>query len=395
MTPLCIVLIVLTSLVTLIWFSRHLMIRRERRTGFVLDENYPIAGDLPPLHIFVAAKDEEANIATCLRGLLAQDYPDLRVTVIDDRSADRTGEIARGIAAEDRRVSVMRIESLPEGWMGKSHAMHRAIAAAGGDWLLMTDADCEFTSPRCLSTAMSYALATGSDLLSVLPLLKTASTWEHIIQPVCGGVMMIWFHPDKVNDPARPNAYANGAFMLMKRSAYEAVGTHEAIRDRANEDMHLAAMVKQAGLRLRVVRNDGLYAVRMYTGFLQIVRGWTRIFYGTFVTFRRILVSMIVMVMVSLWPWLMLATGVSGGLLAGGCWWILAAAAAGAAVVQMTVIWRFFGILKTPRALCITYPIGSFIVLAILANAMGKLRRGARLVWRSTSYTRGTGSGVR
>ena len=129
-------------------------------------------------------------------------------------------------------------------------------------------------------------------MLSVLPILEMKGFWENVVQPVSGGVMMIWFKPDSVNDPKKRAAYANGAFMMIRREAYEKVGTHEALKDKLNEDMHMALRVKQGGGAVRVVRNDGLCVVRMYTSLREIVRGWSRIYLGTFGTLGRLLATL-------------------------------------------------------------------------------------------------------
>ncbi len=388
MTVLCWIGFALALAVTLVWLSRHLMIRRERLHGVVLTDDGQVDPDLlGPLEIVVAAKDEQENIEACLRSLLAQDYPDLHLTVIDDRSEDQTRQIVHRIAAEDARVEVIEIDRLPDGWIGKNHAMHVGVGRTERPWVLMTDADCVFQSPRALAIAMTHARGTGAEMLSVLPRLVTRSFWEHVIQPVCGGVMMIWFHPDKVNDPDLPNAYANGAFILVERETYLRAGGHEAVRREANEDMRLALNVKRGGGALRVVRNQGLYAVRMYEGLGQIVAGWTRIFYGTFGTLRRLGLSLLAVVLVSLYPWIAVASGV-GAVAAGasGCWLWLLGAGLLALGVQMTVIWRFYGIVEVPRVLCVTYGLGSLMTAWILLRSMGKLRPGARLTWRGTSY---------
>ena len=194
-----------------------------------------------------------------------------------------------------------------------NNAMQTAVASTDSEWICMTDADCVQTSRRTLSVAMRYALDNGADLLSVLPNLEMRGFWENVVQPICGGIMMIWFRPDKVNSPTKPNAYANGAFMLMRRSAYQAVGTHEAVKDEVNEDMHLARQAKRLGLRLRVLRGGGMYRVRMYTGLGQIWRGWSRIFYGCFGTFPRLLVSVVMLSIFSLSPYLsLLASPLAG-----------------------------------------------------------------------------------
>ncbi len=380
-------------IVAIVWSTRHWLIGREARRNCVLTpDSPPLEGPRPRVSIFVAAKDEEQNITHCLTTLLGQDYDPFDVTVIDDRSTDRTAEFAQGLARRDARLHVMHVDQLPEGWCGKCHAMWKGVATTDSPWIVLTDADCRQLSPRTLSVAMRYATDTGADMLSVLPVLDMRSFWENVVQPVCGGVMMIWFQPDKVNDPAKPNAYANGAFILMKRSTYQAIGTHAAVRDKLMEDMHLAARVKQAGLKLRVVRSRGLYSVRMYTSLGQIFRGWSRIFFGTFGTLPRLTVSLVVMLLMGLLPYVSAIAGLSAAFGGAGGWWAAAGLAGlGAVAMQLSVIYRFYKIVGAQELLAWSYPIGAGVVVASLLMGMSKHRRGAAVVWRNTRYTKPPG----
>jgi hypothetical protein len=238
---------------------------------------------------------------------------------------------------------------------------------------------------------MQLALAEGADLLSVLPNLEMKGFWENVVQPVCGGIMVIWFHPDKVNDPARPHAYANGAFMLMRRSAYEAVGRHEAVKDQVNEDMHLAERLKRQGRRLRVVRNEGLYLVRMYTSLRGILRGWSRIFYGTFGTLRRLTLSLFVLAFMGLLPYTAALIGLIAAATGGrprGPLLALGLVGAAAAAMQITVVRRFRRLTGGRPELAWTYALGCVVAALALMGAVGKLRRGSQVTWRNTTYTR-------
>jgi len=392
MTILAGVLLALTSVVGAVWASRHVLVRAERRKGLLLTEASPGPPDeAPRIAVMVAAKDEAANIETCVRTMLDQDYPNFELIVCNDRSEDGTAGIVERIATEDSRLRLVNITELPDGWCGKNNAMQTGIAATDAPWICMTDADCWQTSRRTLSVAMQYALDTGADLLSVLPNLEMRGFWENVIQPVCSGVMMIWFNPDKVNDPSRPNAYANGAFMLIKRSAYEAVGTHEAVKDQVNEDMHMAALVKQAGLKLRVIRNRGLYKVRMYTSLRQIIRGWARIFYGTFGTLRRLSLSLLALTVMGLLPYAAGAVGLvaAGRPVASALWLACGIAGAAAAALQISVIFRFYALVGARKGLAWTYPLGCAMAMAALVISLTKLRSGARVTWRGTTYRSG------
>jgi len=386
----CIVLTVFSVLVTLLWISRHVMICQQQRSERMLGPDSPGPGDNRPLiSVMVAAKDEESCIEKCVRSMLDQDYPNFEMIVCNDRSDDNTAAIVEKIAAEDSRLKLVNITELPEGWCGKNNAMQTGIAQAKGDWICMIDADCRQTSNRTLSVAIEHAMTNDIDLFSILPDLEMKGFWEKAIQPVCSGVMMIWFSPDKVNNPKKRNAYANGAFMLIRRDAYESVGTHEAVKDQVNEDMHMADRLKSSGKKLKVLRGDGLYKVRMYTSFKQIIRGWSRIFFGTFGTLKRLTISFLLMAVMGLLPYAaalvgLLAYGASGSATALVC----GIAGLAGVVMQLSVIFRYYRLLGNAGVLAITYSMACVITLVVIVISMTKLRKGATVTWKSTSYAK-------
>ncbi|MBI5723234.1 MAG: glycosyltransferase [Planctomycetes bacterium] len=391
MWNLCFILCGLMGLIFLVWISRHLMILSQKRRGFVLGVKSPGPPDpAPPLTVIVAAKDEEENIGPCFKSLLDQDYPNMELIACNDRSTDRTLDILRDLAAKDSRLKVINIDSLPQGWQGKSNAMQIGISQSTGEYVCMLDADCRLTSVRTFSAAMQYVVGNKVDMLSMLPTLEMKSFWENTVQPVCGGLMMIWFHPDKVNNPSKKAAYANGAFMFMPRKAYQAIGTHEAVKDSLNEDIHLAELVKQKGLNLKVVRNSGLFVSRMYTSLGGIISGWTRIFYGSFRTFRRIFASLMLLFTMSLLPYLLTILGFV--LWGAGChpsdgWLYVGLAGAAASAMQISVAFHFYAFARGRPIYALTYPLGGLVAFWCLVCAIGKLRKGSTVTWRGTSYT--------
>jgi glycosyltransferase involved in cell wall biosynthesis len=375
----------ITILVGMAWLKRHFDLNRGKREPILSEAQAgPALTSLPPLTVLVAAKDEEANIERCVRGLLAQDYSRLQVIAINDRSSDQTGVILDQLAAADPRLLALHVRELASGWFGKNHAMHLGVQHATGEYLCFTDADCTFDSTRLLSSAMRFALTEKSDLLSVLPRLEAGTFWERVVQPVAGAVMVFWFPPQAVNDPASKRAYANGAFMLMSRAVYDRLGGHEPIKATLNEDMHLARRSKDLGLRLRVIRGGDLYRVRMYTGIVQIWRGWSRIFYGCFGTFPRLLVSVLMLAIFSVGPYVTLGLAPLAG--AGG--WPLALAAGFAIAAQQSVMWRFYSVTGNGAPWAATYPIGAAICLAMTLNSMRRLV-GTTTTWRGTQYSGG------
>jgi cellulose synthase/poly-beta-1,6-N-acetylglucosamine synthase-like glycosyltransferase len=369
----------------LVWLRRHLHINAAHDEPILsaADANAPGA-PLPRLSVLVAAKDEEANIGTCLAGLLKQDYPDFEVIAANDRSSDRTAEIIDRIAARDPRVTPVHIRHLPEGWGGKNHAMHNAVARAAGEYFCFTDADCRYHDPALLRAAMRFAQRAGVDLLSVLPRLDADTFWERVVQPPAGAVMVYWFPPGAVNNPKSPTAYANGAFMLMSRDAYGRIGGHSEARSQLNEDMHFAQRAKAEGLVLKVIRGGGMYSVRMYSGLKQIWNGWTRIFYCCFGTLPKLIVSVLFLGVFSVLPTVSLLLSPLAGPSAAG----IALASSFAVLLQQTVLWRFYRISDTPPVWAVTYPLGAGLCLLITLNATARYA-GVRTKWRGTTYSGG------
>ena len=193
-------------------------------------------------------RNEEASIRRCIESCLGQNYANFSVVAVDDRSTDRTGAILDEMALADPRLKVgacycSRIAFAP-GWTGKNHAAWMGVQQAEGDWLLFVDSDAT-VKPDALATMMAGAEARGADLVSLVPCLETPNFWEQLIVPVAG--LFASFLDRGLHEP-----YAYGWFMLFRRTMYDKVGGHEAIRDVLNDDKVLAARVHQAGGKPRV-----------------------------------------------------------------------------------------------------------------------------------------------
>ncbi len=205
--------------------------------------------------VIVAARDEEARIEQTVRRLLAQRSVELELIVVDDRSADRTGEILKQLAKEDSRLKVLRVDALPEGWLGKCHACHVGALAAKGDWILFTDADC-WSEPDVMLRALLVAQREQADHVTLTsglavtsPGLRAGSLLFHLS-------IAHWF--SGVNRD-RPRAHVGfGAFNLVRASAYRQCGGYEALRLCVIDDLKLGLLLRRAGKRTRafVAGND-------------------------------------------------------------------------------------------------------------------------------------------
>jgi glycosyltransferase involved in cell wall biosynthesis len=348
--------------------------------------------DPPRVTAIIPAKDEEATLADCLRSVSSQSYPNLEILVVDDRSADRTGAIAREAAALDHRVRVLTVTALPPGWTGKAHALHAASAEARGEWLWFLDAD-TLHVPDSLSIVMEYARANRAELASLLPEMRCGTYWERVVQPLMGIVLMRSFPLFRVNDDRSRAAFANGQYIVVHRPAYDAAGGHEAVRDRFVEDIHIARRIKALGHPIRTAVSTEISSTRMYTGLPQIVRGWSRILYDALDRNVILLLGKI------LEPLIFSQTGTIAllaglALLATGHPGPFAAWLVGLSVVhlllQVSVLWRMYRI-QSPAVASAAwwYPLAGLVSDVILLKSIGMCWSG-RVTWRGTSYGHGS-----
>jgi chlorobactene glucosyltransferase len=280
MTGAQISILTIYAVIVAIWPIRLLVIEIVLRRQRVLSVDSPPFDQpgSPLVSAIIPAKDEELNLADCLASVCRQTYPNLEILVVDDRSTDRTPEIAREFAERDPRARVLTIEHLPPGWTGKTHALDQAVAHTHGQWLLFLDAD-TVHAPESLSVLMEFGRSERASLVSLLPELNCQTFWERVVQPLAAITLMQSFPLHVVNDDRSPLAFANGQYILVERSAYEAAGGHRAVRERFVEDIGIAERVKSLGLPIKVALVRGLVSCRMYSSLSQLICGWGRILY--------------------------------------------------------------------------------------------------------------------
>lgn len=232
---------------------------------------------LPAVSVVVPARDEAGTIATCLLSLLEQDYPRerLQVILVDDHSTDGTREIAEALADQHPNLVVTGAPALPAGWTGKNHACAHGAGLATGAWLCFIDAD-TYAEPDLVRVAVPHAEARGAELFSMNPFQLLASPGERAVLPAVFLGIAAGRDFQRIDDPATPDALANGQFMLFRREAYEALGGHGAVRAEVGEDLAFAALVKGRGMRLAWGFGDDLITVRMYSSIGQVWRGFSK-----------------------------------------------------------------------------------------------------------------------
>src|ERR1700722_12200287 len=237
----------------------------------------------PSLTVIVPARDEAADIAATLHSLLQQDYPNLQIIAVNDRSTDRTGEISATPAAQyPNKPRALHNPERPVGWLGKTHAMALAARQAPTDYLLFTDADVLFR-PDAIRRSLAHAVASHADHLVTIP-TTTIKRWDEAALLSFFQIFGIWAaRPWRVADPdARNDALGIGAFNLLRRSAYLQIGGFESLRMEIVEDIGLARRIKRAGLAQRVVFGRGLVSVHWASGINGLVNVMTKNIFSAF-----------------------------------------------------------------------------------------------------------------
>jgi glycosyltransferase involved in cell wall biosynthesis len=359
------------------------------------DHNPVSAAGNPRVSIIVPARNEGETIERALSTLLALDYDNYEVVAINDRSTDRTGEIMETIASRDRgshpskiakdgaasecsvpNFRVIHHRELPPGWLGKVHAMWTAANEASGDWLLFTDADVLF-KPDSLRRALVYAESESADHLVLFPRMIMKRPGEFMMIAFFQTMFMFGHRPWKVADPKANDHMGVGAFNLVRRSVYDAVGTYEALRMEVLDDMKLGKVVKNAGFRQRNVFGGDLISIRWGCGARGIVNNLTKNFFAV-LSFQlwRTLLSAFCLLFLNLGPFL-------------GLWLAHGWARVPYAIALISMLLIYFGISRrsaVPTYYFFLHPASTGLFVYTLLRSMVFTLWNDGIEWRGTKY---------
>ena len=252
------------------WFrsGRRVPVLRQTRKDHETPKRYP------SVSVVVPARDEGETVEEAVRSVLSQSYPGaLEVVAVDDRSTDGTGAALAGLASERPDVmKVIRVDELPDGWLGKNHALYLGARETAGEWLLFTDADVRF-APNCLENAVAFVLDEDFDHLAIAPEIVSQGVALKSFVAAFSLVFEVTQRPWRASDPRAREAIGVGAFNLVRREAYLGAGTHSAIRMRPDDDMRLGRLLKRAGYRQGVAYGTGSVSVEWHRTLTGAVRG--------------------------------------------------------------------------------------------------------------------------
>lgn len=380
------------GLVSLGWnLWQSLTLLEQQRTLTPVQDG---TSDWPSLDIVIPVKDEEANIAECIESTLAQAYPKSRITVVNDRSTDRTAEVVQ--ALQDRHPNLRRVDitDLPEGLYGKPHGLHQVSKDLNAEFVAFVDSDLHL-QPACLATLVHHLESDGLDWVATMGAPRLYGFWERLIIPLFGAIAFAWYDPRKISDPEWPDAIGS-ALMVCRRDAYEAIGGHKAVIDVYDEDSELIRIAKRAGQKVSFVLVPELFTQRHYGSLANTVRGLTRTCIGGIKTVPRLLMTIIALNFVALVPLqvcLLLALATLFDL--ASPWMLLWLGMAAAHFAISTVLARL--VFKTSGAdqgRSLLHPIGCAVLIAICARATVQLIRGTPITWRGTTVRHPAPSGT-
>jgi len=360
------------------------------------DRRPATANGEPRISIIVPARNEEEHIREALLQLLALDYSNYEIIAVNDRSTDRTGRIMDEVAAADllhnagetaqaeadrsvrpTRLQVIHISELPSGWLGKTHAMWTAGQRASGDWVLFTDADVLF-KPDSLRRAVAYGEAERADHVVLFPRMIMKRPSERMMIAFFQALFVFGHRPWKVADPKARDHMGVGAFNMVRRSVYEAVGTYRALRMEVLDDMKLGKVVKNAGFAQRNVFGEDLISLHWAKGAFGIVDNLTKNFFAV-LSFQwwRTVVTIVGLGFLNLGPFV-------------GVWLAHGWARVPYAVALGSLFLIYYGMSSRspiPSYYFFLHPISTSLFMYILLRSMVHTLVNGGIVWRGTKYS--------
>jgi glycosyltransferase involved in cell wall biosynthesis len=331
----------------------------------------------PKVSVIIAARNEARKIEQGLQSVLTQDYPNIEVIAVDDRSTDETGDILDRMAQADPCLHVVHITELPHGWLGKTHALHFGAQNATGDLILFTDADVVMER-TVLSRAIAYLRLKQLDHLAVGPKLKMPGTLLNMF----GGAFTVFFglyaKPWKARDPKSPRHIGIGAFNLIRTEAYRAIGGHQAIAMRPDDDMKLGKVIKKHGYHQDMLLGGDLITVEWYSSVDELIRGLEKNTYaGVDYNLLVIVLSSVAQALVFFWP--LVALLVTHG----ATRWLNLA-------IVVLLVALYIDSAQTHGAKrwhCVGMPVTALLFQYIIWRATLKTLRNNGIDWRGTHYS--------
>jgi cellulose synthase/poly-beta-1,6-N-acetylglucosamine synthase-like glycosyltransferase len=374
-------LVILISLCALWVVGLGYLIISIKQVPALRDQHTPVPAVWPRLSVLIPACNEAASLESAVATLLQQDYPDLEIILVDDRSTDGTGEMIERLARENPRIRAVHVETLPRGWLGKVHALHRGVERASGDWLLFTDADVHFGA-AILRRAVALVLHQRVDHLALIPRTIQKSFWLELAVNTFGLLFFITTRAASVNRPGSKAFVGIGAFNLVNAERFHRTPGFEWLRLEPGDDVGLGMMIKQSGGTTRLAFAYEDLSLQWYPSVMAMFKGLEKNLFGPGSRYRWWLMLIQVAVIWALVaaPYVSLAFGLAHGL---APLWI-----AGAAAISMQLIFPvcFLADRKTKGFILLLFPVGVLLITAMMLRAGYQCLKNGGIDWRGTHY---------
>jgi cellulose synthase/poly-beta-1,6-N-acetylglucosamine synthase-like glycosyltransferase len=338
----------------------------------------------PPLvSILLPARNEAHRVLTqAVTNVLVQDYKQIEIIAVNDRSTDSTGSILASLAETDDRLRIIDIAEPRAGWLGKPNALQGAFEVSHGDWILTLDADM-LLDTAAIRIALGHAIAGNYDALTLMGSFQTGSFWERVFTPAWLLALFGGYPFFILNNPKMRPAFAFGGFLLVRREALTRIGGFAAVRADIVEDVRLAELLKNSGARYRIEHAPNLMRTRMQNDFREIWEFLSRgMFAGmrysivlaglTVITGYAFVVGPVIVAVVCLLLAIAGSSALSGLLLPALVIW-------GTQVFTLLLICRKFEI---PVLYALTTPIGLSLFYTALLISTVNIFRGKGVVWK-------------
>ena len=335
----------------------------------------------PRLSVIIPACNEAASLEAAVATLLEQDYSDLEIILVDDRSTDGTGELMDRMSQRDGRIRVVHVETLPSGWLGKVHALHRGVEQASGDWLLFTDADVHFAS-GALRRAIALVLYQSVDHLALVPRVVKNSFWLEVAVSAFGLLFFITTRAASVNEPGGKAFVGIGAFNLVNAGLFHRTRGFEWLRLEPGDDVGLGMMLKHAGAKTRLALAHEDLFLQWYPSLGAMFKGLEKNLFGPGSHYRwsllGIQVGMIWILAAA--PYVALGVGIAQGLIPV---WL-----AGISAISMHLMFSIFVAAKLSlgSVTVLLFPAGMLLISAMMLRAGYQCIKNGGINWRGTHY---------
>ncbi|MGH9406025.1 MAG: glycosyltransferase [Terriglobia bacterium] len=336
----------------------------------------------------IPARNEEENITRAVASLALQAQLS-ELIVVDDQSEDGTPQLLAKLKEQYPVLRTVRLNHLPPGWMGKTHAAAEGARLTTGEWLLFTDAD-TVHRPGSLGILLQRAEGEGTALLSISPGQTVETWWEKAVIPAIYTELARLFRFEDVSDPRSTAAAANGQYILVRRAVYQSVGGWEAVRDAVLDDVAFARRVKSAGGKILFLPGAAWAETRMYRRFADMWCGWTKNLYLLYgcasgrlgkAAARFVLFGFLPFALLALFSALLILD--AGGRIQFGVPAIACGLAAGASASRYN---RSIERLGFSGALAIYLPAGALLAAFLLLSSLWAYRRRGQIKWKGRVY---------